>query len=268
MGLIFIDEVGHRRDYTFSEISAQSQRYAAVLRAFGVEAGERVALCASNTAKSLFALLALERLGATGLPCPQAWTGARIAACVRESGATTVIANRKHRERIDELRGALPLVQKYVLIGEEHEEWARLDALAERAQPYAGTADQPQLSAIDEIRERAQERFGLVEGDRFWYALPMDGAPWFENAFLAPWSCGACAVIHEGGFEAAERLELLRELEVTVLLAPAADYETPAAGAQIRAPRLRRCLSSGEVAAGAAARWNDTVRVPIEPISL
>ena len=90
-GLIFVDAAGHRRDYSFTEITLQSQRYAAVLRAFGVEPGERVALCISNTAKCLFTLLALDRLGAVRIPCAETWSDERTLLRLAETGASTVI---------------------------------------------------------------------------------------------------------------------------------------------------------------------------------
>ena len=51
VGLVFVDEYGHRRDYYFAEISQLSQRYAGALETIGVTPGERVLMCASNSAK-------------------------------------------------------------------------------------------------------------------------------------------------------------------------------------------------------------------------
>lgn len=277
-GLIFVDAAGHRRDYAFAEIELQSQRYAAVLRAFGVERGERVALCISNTAKCLFTLLALDRLGAVRIPCAETWSDERTLERLAQTGASTVIANRKRRAAIDALRGDLPCLTRSVLIGEECEGWARLDALASRAQPYAQTQaagdddafvtqgrTYTQTQALD-AGSAAFAALELTETDRFWCTLPMGEPGWIEYVVLAAWSGGACAIVHEGAFRADERLELVRELETSVLLAPAAEYEAQsalAAFASFRAPRLRRCLSLGEAAAAAAQRWNEKTGVPL-----
>jgi hypothetical protein len=68
-----------------------------------------------------------------------------------------------------------------------------------------------------------------------------------------------------------ERFELLRELEVTVLLQSASEFEAEAALEslkKVRAPRLRRCLCVGDAPADdAAARWLDAIHVPIERVS-
>lgn len=277
-GLVFVDAAGHRRDYSFAEIAAQSQQYAAVLRAFGVERGERVALCISNTAKCLFTLLALERLGAVCILCAEAWSDARTLERLQRTGASTVIANRKRRAALDALREQLPQLARSVLIGEECEGWARLDALASRAQPYAGIEPSENDEAFiteersftyvqaREAAAQASANLQLVQTDRFWCTLPMGERGWIEYVLLAAWWGGACLIVHEAPFGAEERLELLRELEVSVVLASAAEYEAQSilpAFASFRAPRLRRCLSLGEVSAAAAQRWSEVTGAPL-----
>lgn len=280
VGLIFIDEFGHRRDYRFAEIASQSARYAAVFRAFGIARGERVALCTSNTAKCLFAMLALERLGAVRVPCMEAWSEAQTLECITGSQATTVVTNRAHRPRLERLRERMPGVTRFILIGEEQEGWARLDALAERAQPYAGVetafAD-PTLvvngalytqAALNDLREDARARAGIASTDRVWCTAPMGCEEWIANVLLGAWSCGAGIVLQEGDFRERERLDLTRELDVTILLQPAPEYALQADLqdiAQFRVPRLRRCVSlGGEVESRAAQIWSDALHVPIE----
>ena len=273
-----MDAAGHRRDYSFAEIVAQSQQYAAVLRAFGIERGERVALCISNTAKCLFTLLALERLGAVRIPCAESWSDDRTFERLAKTGASTVIANRKRRASIDALRARLPQLARSVLIGEECEGWARLDALASRAHPYAGidvSADEEAFITEERSFTQAQTRdagaqafasLELAQTDRFWCTLPMGERGWIEYVLLAAWSGGACLIVHEAPFQAEERLELLRELDVTVLLATAGEYEAQSilrAFASLRAPRLRRCFSFGEASATVAQRWNEVTGAPL-----
>jgi acyl-coenzyme A synthetase/AMP-(fatty) acid ligase len=267
IALIFIDDAGHRRDYTFGEVSQQSQRYAAVLRAFGVGANERVLLRGSNTAKLIFTLLGLERLGAAGIPCAESSTAADVLHAVKEIGASTIVANRKYREQIDNLRAELLDVQRFIVVGEEAEGWARLDSLTARAQPYAGT---PVPSVLSEAAHETPQRLHLAPTDRFWSTLALDNAAWIANTLLGAWSCGATMVVHEGQFDAAERLELLRELEVTVLLQNASEFEAQAALenlAQVRLPRLRRCLCPGDPPdAQSAQRWLDAIHIPLERV--
>lgn len=277
-GLIFIDEFGHRRDYGFGEIAAQSARYAAVLRAFGIGPGDRVALCTSNTAKCIFTLLALERLGAVRVPCMEDWDDERITQRVRDSNATALISNRKRRGQADSLREAMPAVTRYILIGEEHEGWARVDTLASRARPFyaedGGAGDPPLIldgrthgsRELVDAMEYVRASAGVMETDRVWCTAPMGCAEWIAGVLLVPWSCGAATVLHEGAFHAHERLDLVRELDVTILIQPAQEYDALCALEHLerfRAPRLRRCIALGKTVER-AGRWHDALHVPIE----
>jgi acyl-coenzyme A synthetase/AMP-(fatty) acid ligase len=278
--LIFIDDVGHRRDYSFREVSEQSQRYAAVLRAFGIEQGERVILRASNSAKFVFTMLALERLGAVRVPCIETCTADDVVDAASGSGASTILANRKYRAQIDRVRDRLSSVQRFIIVGEEHEGWARLDTLTSRAQPYAGLTTQSADSAfiaagvsyaeqsLYAAAQDALERLALVPTDRFWSTLPLGSAAWVVNTLLSAWACGAAMVLHEGPFDPVERFELLSELEVTVLLQTADEYAAQISledAGRLRLPRLRRCLCAGDPPeAEVAQRWQEAVHIPIE----
>src|SRR5581483_3721335 len=99
-----------------------AQRYAAVLRAFGVQKGERAFISLSTTAKCVFTLLALSRIGALA-----------ILDEADSAAATTIVANRKYRPAVDSARDRFSPEARYLLIGEECEGWARLDTLAQVA---------------------------------------------------------------------------------------------------------------------------------------
>lgn len=279
-GLIYIDAYGHRRDYTFAEISEQSQRYAAVLRALGVAQGSRVLLCTSNTAKCLFTILALARLGAVAVPCPEHLTGEEILERARHAAVTTVITNRKRRPVTGMLQRELSEPTAYILIGETAEGWARLDTLTANAAPYRGITTQSMdmayvfhenvldYGALLEARSFAQAALQPVNSDRVWSTLPMGGETWLTFV-QAPWWCGASTVVHEGAFDSRERLDLIRELEVTILCQTPEEY-----AAQIdlpdvdrfRLPRLRRCVAIGDLDPEISRRWHE--RFAVQPVNV
>lgn len=238
VGLIFVDEYGHRRDYTFAEVAKHALRYAAVLRAFGVHEGERAYISLSTTAKCVFTLLALARIGALAiLDEPDA------------AGATTIVANRKYRPAIDSERDRYSPEARYLLIGEECDGWARLDTLA---QVVSGAPQRQELPEerpeLLQSRSQAQAHLEAVPTDTVWCALQIEDPFWFEQAVVAPWLCGAAAVVHGGAFDARERLDLVRELDVTVLRQRAEEYHAELAlpePKRFKMPRLRRCMLLG-----------------------
>jgi acyl-coenzyme A synthetase/AMP-(fatty) acid ligase len=232
--LIFVDNHGHRRDYTFAEVAVFAARYAAVLRAFGVHEGERVYVRLSTTGKAIFTLLALDRLGAV----PEFDEAAA-------AGATTVISNRKYRAAIDAARDRFPADARYLLIGEECEGWARLDTVAQLAaasvEPPAPVDD----AVFEDAREQARALLGAVASDTVWYALQFDDREWFRRAIVQPWLLGCAVVAHDGTFDPRERLDLLRELDVTILVQRAQEYDAELAlpdPERFKLPRLRSCL--------------------------
>lgn len=237
-GLVFIDEYGHRRDYTFAEIAAYSARYAAVLRAFGVHAGERVYVQLSTAGKCIFTLLALQRIGARAVLEEPAG-----------AGASTIIANRKYRSQIEARRDAFAPDTRYVIIGEEREGWARLDTLAQIASPMESTHAEADETALEDARAQASANLGAAPAEVVWCALHVEEPDWFEQAIAQPWLAGCTAVAHDGRFHPHERLDLTRELDVAILLQRADDYHAELAvpdGKRFKMPRLRRCMVLGD----------------------
>jgi acyl-coenzyme A synthetase/AMP-(fatty) acid ligase len=202
-------------------------------------------------------MLGLERLGAVRVPCEESWSADDVARCAVDARATTLIANRRYRAELDGVRDRMPAVERFIIVGEEHDQWARLDSLVTRAQPFAGIAMEAEAPSIlargvlytqqallDASIESAM-RLGLVQTDRLWATFPAGTPEWIFNTSAAAWSCGAATVVHEGAFAPQERFELLRELEVTVLLQTPEEYAALLAFkgiAQVRLPRLRQCL--------------------------
>ena len=65
--------------------------------------------------------------------------------------------------------------------------------------------------------------------------------------FVAPWLCGAAAMIHDARFDPAERLELIERERVNVLCQAPTEYRMLAKRAELRPlPSLRRMVSAGE----------------------
>lgn len=257
-GLVFVDEYGHRRDYTFAEICSHSQRYAAVLRAFGLSSGDRVYVSLSSTAKCAFTLLALERLGAQP-----------VFDVAGAAGAAMVIANREYRPKIEAERERLSPQAAYVLIGEECEGWARLDTVAQMASPAAETETASGEDMLEQARTQARERLGAVDTDVVWCAMQFEEGEWFERALLQPWLLGAAAVVHNQTFDAQERLDLVRELDVTILLQRAEEYHAELAlpdPKRFKMPRLRRCIVLDEAGDALLERqWAERFGVQLVP---
>jgi acyl-coenzyme A synthetase/AMP-(fatty) acid ligase len=96
-------------------------------------------------------------------------------------------------------------------------------------------------------RVQAEHWFGSRKGDLAWCTTATGWSKSARNVFLAPWITGAAAVIHNGRFDPAERLDMVEALGVNVLCQAPTEYRMLARRTALRPlPQLRRMVSAGE----------------------
>ena len=96
-------------------------------------------------------------------------------------------------------------------------------------------------------RTQAEHWFGSRKGELAWCTTATGWSKSARNVFLAPWLTGAAAVIHDGRFDPAERLDFAEALGVNVLCQAPTEYRMLAKRTALRPlPALRRMVSAGE----------------------
>ena len=96
-------------------------------------------------------------------------------------------------------------------------------------------------------RLQAEHWFGSRKGELAWCTTATGWSKSARNVFLAPWLTGAAAVIHDGRFDPAERLDFVEALGVNVLCQAPTEYRMLARRTALRPlPGLRRMVSAGE----------------------
>jgi acyl-coenzyme A synthetase/AMP-(fatty) acid ligase len=96
-------------------------------------------------------------------------------------------------------------------------------------------------------RIQAEHWFGSRKGELAWCTTATGWSKSARNVFLAPWLTGAAAVIHDGRFDPAERLDFAEALGVNVLCQAPTEYRMLAKRTARRPfPALRRMVSAGE----------------------
>jgi acyl-coenzyme A synthetase/AMP-(fatty) acid ligase len=94
---------------------------------------------------------------------------------------------------------------------------------------------------------QAEHWFGSRKGELAWCTTATGWSKSARNVFLAPWLTGAAAVIHDGRFDPAERLDFAEALGVNVLCQAPTEYRMLAKRTTLRPlPALRRMVSAGE----------------------
>jgi acyl-coenzyme A synthetase/AMP-(fatty) acid ligase len=281
LGLLYVSSSGDRQPFDFPEIAERSQRWAGALRDLGVSKGDRVVVLLPKTPAWLFAMVALNRLGAVIVPCPEQLRAGDIAFRANHSEATTIVTAPANADEADLMRSRAPEVRRWLLAGGEREGWTALDPLVEFADPFAGVPTHAgELALIVYTSGTTKEPKGVMHAHAYTYASRMQAQFWLDaapddlvwctagtgwakslwNVLLGPWSCGSAIVLHEGGFDPSERMDLIRDLDVTVLCQAPTEYRLEAKldrlGERWRLPSLRHCVSAGEpLNPEVLARW-------------
>jgi acetyl-CoA synthetase/medium-chain acyl-CoA synthetase len=272
-GLLFVDAAGARTDVSFPEIAEATQRWAGALRDLGIGKDERVVVLLPKIPAWLYSMVAFARLGAVVVPCSEQLRAKDLAFRAQHSEATTIVAHVSNRDEVDLLRAIAPGLTRFLLVGESHDTpgWIALDGRVASAEPFAGnTTRSDDLAYLVYTSGTTKDPKGVMHSHAYTYAKRMQARVWLDakptdlvwstagtgwakslwNVLLGPWSCGSAIVLDEGGFDPAKRMDLIRDLEVTVLCQAPTEYRLEAKldglGERWQLPKLRHCVSAGE----------------------
>ncbi|HVQ58131.1 MAG TPA: AMP-binding protein [Solirubrobacterales bacterium] len=258
LGIVAIDAEANRRDWYFGELIACSAGLSGAFAARGVERGHVVMTLVGNRIEWALTLLACWRMGAVALPCN---TQLRPQDLALRVGA----ANPKLCVGEEGLLGDLPAGVPTMDMGE-------VAAVLDEDRPQETPAAIEEMGAEDPAlivftSGTTGEPRGVVHGYRYLLGQETQATHWFgsqrgelawcttapgwsksaRNVFLAPWLTGAAAVIHDGRFDPAERLDFAEALGVNVLCQAPTEYRMLARRTKLRPlPALRRMVSAGE----------------------
>jgi acyl-coenzyme A synthetase/AMP-(fatty) acid ligase len=257
-GIVAIDAEGNRRDHYFGELIAQSAGLSGAFAARGVERGDVVMTLAGNRIEWVLTLLACWRMGAVALPCntmlrrhdlEHRAAAANPKLCVGEEGLLAEMPEGVPLMTMADVARVLDedLPQEAPTAVEEME--AEDPALIVFT---SGTTGEPRgvvhgYRYLMGQQVQAEHWFGSRKGDLAWCTTATGWSKSARNVFLAPWITEAAAVIHDGRFDPAERLDFAEALGVNVLCQAPTEYRMLARRTALRPlPKLRRMVSAGE----------------------
>jgi len=258
LGIVAIDAEGNRRDWHFGELIAQSAGLSGAFAARGVRRGEVVMILVGNRSEWVLSLLACWRMGAIALPCSTmlrrqdlelrvAAAGPRL--CVGEDSLLAELPDGVATMTMDEVAATLDEDRPQETPAAIESMGAEDPALIVFT---SGTTGEPR-GVVHAYRYllgqlgQAEHWFGSRKGELAWCTTATGWSKSARNVFLAPWLTGAAAVIHDGRFDPAERLDLVEALGVNVLCQAPTEYRMLAKRTALRPlPKLRRMVSAGE----------------------
>jgi len=224
-------ESAHGRSVTFNEFNERVNRLNNAVTALGLGKGARVGILSRNRVEYVESY-GLSKSGLIVVPLNWRLGPVELTDLAAHSAPELLIVDEIHREMIDGLRGALPSVRHFVLLGEARQGWLAYEALIGSAVAIepdgaaladdvlclvytSGTTGAPKgvaithAAALGNCRTAAAEMLSLSESDRTMAVMPLFhvGGMWYH---LFPSFATGCTTLILSEFEPAN---VLRELQ-------------------------------------------------------
>jgi len=256
--LVAIDERGERRVWGFGELVARSAGLAGATAARGVGRGDVVITLIGNRPEWVLSMLACFRIGAIALPCNTQLRGKDLELRVRIAEPKLAIGE---AELLANLPGAVATMDLEEVAGvldeERPQEPPAYPADLDPTDPAlivftSGTTGEARAAVHTQAylvgqRLQAEHWFGARDGELAWCTAASGWSKSARNAFIAPWLCGATALIHAGRFDPSERLEICGREGVNVLCQAPTEYRLLDKRTELHpVASLRRLVSAGE----------------------
>jgi len=276
LALVFEDRDGKGGRYSFDQLQGLAARFANVLKAQGVGAGDRVAGLMPRTPELLVTILATWRLGAVYQPLFTAFGPKAIEHRLEQSHARVVVTDRHNRSKLDDVAGCPTLITVGAPAGDLDFHTA-LEAAEAHCEPLLRTGDDPfllmftsgttgpakplevPLRAIVAFQGYMRDAVGLRPDDNFWNLADPGWAYGLYYAVTGPLSLGHATTFYDGPFSVESCARLIDKLGITNLAgSPTAYRLLIAAGDAFAAPikgRLRVVSSAGEPLNPEVIRW-------------
>jgi len=258
LGILAVDAEGSRRDWYFGELIARSAGLSGAFAARGVERGDVVMTLVGNRIEWVLSLLACWRMGAVALPCSTQLRRHDLEVRVGEANPALCVGEDHLLAELPEGVEAMTMDEVAAVLDEDRAQETpapveEMDAGDPALIVFtSGTTGEPRgvvhpYRYLEGQRAQAEHWLGSREGELVWCTTATGWSKSARNVFLAPWLTGAAAVIHEGRFDPAERLDLAEALGVNVLCQAPTEYRMLAKRTALRPlPALRRMVSAGE----------------------
>lgn len=138
--LMYLDDHGFEKEFTFTEISLLSKKAAAFLIKLGIKKGDRVMTFLRRRWEYWVMAVALHRIGAILIPSSVQMTKKDIAYRANSAGVKLIIAaaDEYAMAQVEEARSSCETVENYALAGMKKEGWLDLTAEILAAEPYLG----------------------------------------------------------------------------------------------------------------------------------
>ncbi len=297
LAMIWADQSGREKKFTFHDFSALSNQAANLLLEQGLGTGDRVFLLLPRIPEWWIFSLACMKIGAVFCPSPVLLTAHDIKHRICYGGFKAVVANQENAGKVDEIVHDCDSLKKLIVTDGDRPGWvsyesaidspsrlsrsAVLNTLNFRARAKdpllliftSGTSKMPKL-----VMHTHDYPIGHLVTARLWQGLndndvhyTVSDTGWGKNLwgnFYGQWMCGACLFIFDihGKFHADDLLPLIEKYEITSFCAPPTVYRMLVLHdlKKFNFKSLRTCTAAGEPLHAETCRlWTEGTGIPI-----
>jgi acyl-coenzyme A synthetase/AMP-(fatty) acid ligase len=273
-GLVALARDGSRSEWTFAEVQEVSSSFAGGLRERGVGKGDVILTLMGNTPEWVFTLTACWQIGAVAMPCNTQLTAHDLSKRIELIRPKLAVIADEHRTVFEATGSDVPHVSGQTLQKGSDPFRGTVEGFAPEDPALiiftSGTAGEAKpvrhgQRYLASQHIQAEHWFGAREGDLCWCTAASGWSKSSRNSFVAAWVRGAGALVHDGRFDPAERLEIVEREGVTVLCMAPTEYRAIAKRTQLRPlPALRHAVAAGEpLNPEIVELWRDQVGVEI-----
>jgi acetyl-CoA synthetase len=263
LAIVTLSSSGARRDWTFGELLAASGSLAGAFVAHGARRGSTVLTLVGNRIEYVLAILAGLRIGAAVLPCSEQLRPKDLALRLARAAPAVVLCDLRNREVLEAAEPGCPVLYVPTTFDFPAPPFAPMGARDAAFVLFtSGTSGQPKMVTHGQRYVlgqalQAREWMAARPGELVWSTAAPGWSKSARNSFIAPWLCGAAALLQDERFDPAGRLATIRDLGVGVVCMAPTEYRLIAAAGPIGPlPSLRRAITAGEaLGVPAYERW-------------
>ncbi len=283
LAMIWTNQAGEVRKYTFWDLMVLSNEAANILMKFGIQKGDRVLLMLPRVPEWWILVLGIMKLGAVFSPAPHMLTVKDIEYRMKVGGFKIVITDRDNMAKVDEVATDCPHLQLRMVVDDLPAEklpapWIGYQSELKYPAPVStklvssggrkilstdpmliyftsGTTKDPKMVLHDYAHP-----LGQIVTAKFWHDLTehdvhftVSDTGWAKcgwGKIYGQWICGACIFVYDyrTKFNATELLPLIERYGITSFCAPPTIYRMLIIAdlKKFSFSELRTCTSAGE----------------------
>ncbi|GJQ58748.1 MAG: acetate--CoA ligase [Candidatus Scalindua sp. AMX11] len=239
--LIWEDENGRQKEYTFQSIKRQSDKFANVLKNIGIEKGDRVFLFLPRIPELYIGIIALAKVGAIAGPLFSAFGPEAVKDRLLDCKAKAIITTPDLNQRVCEIKEQLPTLKHTILVDSgntlEEGEVSYASEMNKASESYkmrwvdpedylyilytSGTTGKPKgvtHAHNDMISQYLTTKWvlDLREDDVYWCTADPGWVTGTVYGIWGPWLNGVSQVVYDGRFDTEKWYSIIEKQKVTV----------------------------------------------------